>query len=68
MPQPWTPFLTSRQNSRVNLEPVFLNDSLLQRIMVSIVVKPEQAPGVNVQGATALQNYLLSPSHSGPHT
>src|SRR6266700_2889911 len=39
----------------------FLNDSLLQRIMVSIVVKPEKVPGVNIQGATALQNYLLSP-------
>ena len=57
-----TPFLTSQQTSKVNLEPVFLNDSLLQRIMVSIVVKPEKAPGVNVQGATALQNYLLSPA------
>src|SRR5258708_769920 len=57
-----TPFLTSQQTNRVNIEPVFLNDSLLQRIMVSIVVKPEKAPGVNVQGATALQNYLLSPA------
>lgn len=56
-----TPFLTSQLANKVNLEPLFLNDPLLQRIMVSIAVKPEKAPSVNVQGATALQNYLLSP-------
>jgi hypothetical protein len=36
------------------------NDPFLQRIMVSIVVTPQTSPSDNIQGATALQEYLVS--------
>jgi tungstate transport system substrate-binding protein len=53
--------LTQRQN-KVNLQPLVLNDPLLQRIMVTVVVNPDRVSGVNVEGAMAFQQYLLAPA------
>jgi hypothetical protein len=51
-----TPFLRVRKRERVPLEPLVLADPLLQRVLVTIVVKPANP------GAAALQTYLLEPS------
>ena len=53
-----TPFLRSGSTA---LEPLVLGDPLLQRMLVSIVVKPSKVSGVNPVGASALQDFLLSP-------
>ncbi|MGO9712668.1 MAG: hypothetical protein ACLQBL_27650 [Polyangiaceae bacterium] len=57
-----TPFLRLQRESRVNLEPLVMGDPLLQRMLVSIVVKESKTAGVNTAGATALQTFLLSPA------
>ena len=60
-----TPFLRLRKSMPLNLEPLVLSDPLLQRMMVSIIVKPGGAPGladVNTAGANALQSHLLTPA------
>jgi hypothetical protein len=46
----------------LNLEPLVVADPLLQRMLVSIVVRPTKNPGVNEEGAHALQSFLLSPA------
>lgn len=46
-------------SGRLVLEPLVLGDPILHRMMVSIVVNPSKVPGVNSDGATALQRYLL---------
>ena len=56
------PFLTFQAGHDLNLEAFCSDDSLLQRIMVSVVVDPKTSPDVNVAGATALQAYLVSPA------
>jgi tungstate transport system substrate-binding protein len=57
-----TPFLQSQQQTKIELQPLVLNDPLLQRIMVTVAVNPEKVSGVNVEGAKAFQQYLLAPS------
>ena len=58
-----TPFLRlKRETPAVNLEPLLTGDPLLQRMLVSIIVKPSKTPGVNVAGAMALQSFLLAPA------
>jgi tungstate transport system substrate-binding protein len=57
-----TPFLRTQQQNRAELQPLVLNDPLLQRIMVTVAVNPAQVPGVNVSGAEAFQQYLLDPA------
>ncbi len=57
-----TPFLTYQQQHSIELEPLVLNDPLLQRIMVSVMVDPDKVAGVNVTGAKAFQQYLLDPA------
>jgi tungstate transport system substrate-binding protein len=57
-----TPFLRLNGQSQLKLEPLVLADPLLQRLLVAIVVKPEKVPGVNAEGAKALQAHLLSPA------
>ncbi len=57
-----TPFVRLRRESPLRLEPLVLGDPLLQRMLVSIVVKPHAGPAVNVTGAHALQDFLLSPA------
>jgi len=57
-----TPFLRAHHESPLRLEPLVLADPLLQRMLVSIIVKPTSAASTNVAGATALQTFLLSPA------
>ncbi len=57
-----TPFLRAQQQNRVELQPLVLNDPLLQRIMVTVAVNPDNVPGVNGTGAEAFQQYLLDPA------
>ncbi|HEY1697924.1 MAG TPA: substrate-binding domain-containing protein [Polyangiaceae bacterium] len=57
-----TPFLRLHREKSLALEPLVLADPLLQRLLVSVVVKPSKVAGVNAEGATALQAHLLSPA------
>lgn len=57
-----TPFLTFQHQQPIELEPLVLNDPLLQRIMVAVAVNPDKMPGVNATGAKAFQQYLLDPA------
>ena len=54
-----TPFLRAHKQYPLELEPLVLADPLLQRLMVTVIVK---LPGCNVDGARALQAHLLSPA------
>ena len=56
------PFLRTQQQNKVELQPLVLNDPLLQRIMVTVAVNSDKVAGVNVEGATAFQQYLLAPA------
>jgi len=56
-----TPFLTAQQHDPVSLEPMVLEDPLLQRIMVSVGVTTKHTSGINTHGAAAFQQYLLEP-------
>ncbi|MBI4301990.1 MAG: substrate-binding domain-containing protein [Chloroflexi bacterium] len=57
-----TPFLVAQKQQRLGLRPLVLNDALVQRIMVTVVVNPDKIPGTNVAGARALQEYLVTPA------
>jgi tungstate transport system substrate-binding protein len=57
-----TPFLRTRHNEKIALEPLVLADPLLQRILVAIVVRPDKIAGINVEGAHAFQTFLLAPT------
>jgi tungstate transport system substrate-binding protein len=57
-----TPFLRLSGQAPLKLEPLVLADPLLQRLLVSVVVMPGKVPGVNADGARALQAHLLSPA------
>jgi tungstate transport system substrate-binding protein len=57
-----TPFLRFHDTPNLGLEPLVLADPLLQRLLVSILVKPSRVPGVNHDGARALEAYLLTPA------
>ncbi len=57
-----TPFLRSQKQNRLDLQPLVLNDPLLQRIMVTVAVHPKKVSGVNATGAEAFQQYLLEPA------
>ena len=57
-----TPFLRTQQQDEVELQPLVLNDPLLQRIMVTVAVNPDKVARVNVEGVTAFQQYLLAPA------
>ena len=57
-----TPFLRTQQQNRVELQPLVLNDALLQRIMVTVAVNPDKVSGVNLTGTEAFQQYLLDPA------
>lgn len=56
------PFLRLLEERALALEPLVLSDSLLQRVMVTVVVNPERFPEANVEGALTFQQYLLSPA------
>ncbi len=57
-----TPFLRTQQQDEIELQPLVLNDPLLPRIMVTVAVNPDKVAGVNVEGVTAFQQYLLAPT------
>jgi tungstate transport system substrate-binding protein len=57
-----TPFLRLETSRRLALEPLVLADPLLQRMLVSIIVKPGGPRRVNAAGAAAFQSYLLAPA------
>ena len=57
-----TPFLRTTKTHQLNLEPLVVGDPLLQRMLVSIIVKPTAVAGVNAEGAEVLQTYLLAPA------
>ncbi|MPY89690.1 MAG: hypothetical protein GEU99_17430 [Luteitalea sp.] len=55
------PFLMLQRQNPVDLEPLVINDSLMQRTIASVVV--QRAGGrLNIPGALALQRYLVDPS------
>lgn len=56
------PFLQYLEQNAVDLRPLLVNDAVLSRMMVSIVMKPEKFPQANVAGAKALEKYLIAPS------
>jgi tungstate transport system substrate-binding protein len=56
-----TPFLRLDHAAHLKLEPLVLADPLLQRMLVSIVVRPSKVAGANAEGAHALESHLLSP-------
>jgi len=55
------PFLRFASQHQSDLEVLVSADPLLQRIMSAVIVSPQKIEGVNVEGATALRDYLLSP-------
>jgi len=58
------PFLMLQQQQPLDLEPVVFNDSLLQRIIATVVVR--RPPGqVNERGARVLEQYLVDPVTQG---
>jgi len=56
------PFLRLKRQAQLDLEPLVVNDSLFQRMMVSVVVNPKKVSGANMEGAKALESYLISPA------
>jgi tungstate transport system substrate-binding protein len=59
------PFLAFRQQQPTDLRAVLFGDSLLQRAVASVVVRPGQGRRVNLPGALALEQYLLTPATQG---
>ena len=58
-----TPFLrVTHGDPPPNLLPLVTADPLLQRMLVSIIVKTTKVPGANEAGAGAFQAFLLSPA------
>jgi tungstate transport system substrate-binding protein len=57
-----TPFLRATAASAVALEPLVLDDPLLQRMLVSILVRPGGSRRANSTGANAFQSFLLAPA------
>jgi len=55
-----TPFLRLKRETPIDLEPLVLGDPLLQRMLVSIVVKGADAQATSA--ANALQTFLLAPA------
>lgn len=55
------PFLRFQRGNETEMEILVSDDSLLQRVMAAVVVNPEKVEGVNVRGAAALQEYLVTP-------
>jgi len=56
------PFLQYLERNPGTLRPLLVNDALLSRMMVSVVLKPEKFPQANAQGAQVLEKHLLLPS------
>ena len=56
------PFLRLKRQGPLDLEPLVVQDSILQRIMVAVVVNAKKVPGVNADGARAFQDFLIAPA------
>jgi len=57
------PFLRYKAATADQALEVFVSDdSIFQRVMVSMVVNPEKVEGINVEGARALQRFVLLPA------
>jgi tungstate transport system substrate-binding protein len=56
------PFLRLKRQGSINLAPLVVGDSILQRIMVSIIVNPKKIAGINADGAKAFQEFLIAPA------
>jgi tungstate transport system substrate-binding protein len=56
------PFERFRRKHATGLEVMVWDTPIFQRVMATIVVNPGKFPGVNVQGARALEAYLLTPA------
>jgi tungstate transport system substrate-binding protein len=54
------PFVRFVATHSIEEEMLCIGDPILQRQMVSVVVNPDQVKGVNVEGARALERYLLA--------
>jgi ABC-type tungstate transport system permease subunit len=56
------PFLKYREeHSESGMKALVTDDPLFQRLMVTVVVKPEKIRGVNIEGAKALERFLIAP-------
>jgi ABC-type tungstate transport system permease subunit len=58
-------FLTLQQQNPVNMRAVLFGDSVLQQPVASVVVQPGKGRKVNLPGALALQQFLLTPEIQG---
>jgi len=56
------PFERFRRRHDTGLEVMMWNTPVFHRVMATVVVNPEKVPGVNAEGAKALEAYLLSPA------
>ncbi len=56
------PFLKyQEEHPECGLKALVTDDPLFQRLMVTVVVRPERIKGVNVEGAKALERFLTAP-------
>ncbi len=56
------PFLKYKhQYPDCGMKALVTDDPLLQRLMVTVVVRPDKVKGVNAAGAEALERYLIAP-------
>jgi tungstate transport system substrate-binding protein len=56
------PFLRLKRQGPIDLEPLVVQDPIFQRIMVAVVCNAKRVPGVNTDGATAFQDFLIAPA------
>jgi tungstate transport system substrate-binding protein len=56
------PFLRLKRQGPLDLEPLVVQDSIFQRIMVAVVVNAKKVPGVNADGAKAFLDFLIAPA------
>jgi ABC-type tungstate transport system permease subunit len=61
-----TAFIAAKKDNNGPLNLVIPADSLMQRAMVCVVVKPRNVPHANVKGAKTMQKYLLPPATQAP--
>lgn len=55
------PFLRYKEAAKLPMDVMVVGDPILQRIMVSVLIKPDKISGVNYKAAKAFQKFLLSP-------
>jgi tungstate transport system substrate-binding protein len=56
------PFLKyQEEHPDCGMKALVTDDPLFQRLMVTVVVQPEKIKGVNVEGARALERFLIAP-------